>query len=130
MNSEVDELLRRMMQFWEHHDMDGFGALFSGDADFVNIFGDWLKGRDAIARDHAERHQTMFRTSRLAIEPPTVRALRQDIALVHWRWTMHDVRGPDGNVLGNKTGLMLQVMERGSEGWRIVASHNTETGRR
>ncbi len=51
----ISSVLDRMMDVWQRHDMEGFGALFTDDADFVNIFGDWLKGRRQITEDHAGR---------------------------------------------------------------------------
>jgi uncharacterized protein (TIGR02246 family) len=127
MNDTIEAVLQRVTEAWDAHDMEAFGEAFAPNADFVNIFGQWLRGRDAIVRDHAARHAAMFRTARLAMERPTIRAVRPDVALVHWHWRMHDVRGADGNIVGDKAGLMLQVFERHAGRWWVVASHNTET---
>ena len=35
----------RFAEAWNRHDMDAFGALFTRDADFVNVTGQLWKGR-------------------------------------------------------------------------------------
>jgi hypothetical protein len=40
---------------WNRHDMAAFGALYAENADFVNVRGLWLRGRDAIQEHHAGR---------------------------------------------------------------------------
>ncbi|WP_245493329.1 MULTISPECIES: SgcJ/EcaC family oxidoreductase [unclassified Mesorhizobium] len=50
---------------WNRHDMEDFGALFSEDANFVNVVGMWWKNRSEIEAAHRATHETMFRDSRL-----------------------------------------------------------------
>ncbi|WP_292168650.1 hypothetical protein [Mesorhizobium sp.] len=45
--------------------MDDLGALFSEDANFVNVVGMWWKNRSEIEAAHRATHETMFRESRL-----------------------------------------------------------------
>jgi uncharacterized protein (TIGR02246 family) len=39
--------------------MDAFGKLFAIDADFVNVAGNWWKGRQEIQMQHAYSHGTI-----------------------------------------------------------------------
>jgi len=129
MNS-VEALTAAMVEAWNRHDMEAFGNLFVESADFVNIFGDLLKGRDHIVTEHAARHRSMFRAARLTIHSTDVRNLRPDIAVVRSRWQMDDLQHPDGKAAPSRTGLLIHVMERGDGGWHIVATQNTEIARR
>jgi uncharacterized protein (TIGR02246 family) len=129
MNS-IEAVTAGMIEAWNRHDMEAFGILFIESADFVNIFGDWLKGRDHIVTEHAARHRSMFRAARLTIHSTDVRNLRPDIAVVRSRWQMDGLQDPDGKPAPSRTGLLMHVMERGDGGWRIVATQNTEIARR
>jgi uncharacterized protein (TIGR02246 family) len=129
MNS-IDALTAGMVEAWNRHDMEGFGNLYVDSADFVNIFGDLLKGRDHIVKEHAARHRSMFRAARLTIHSTDVRNLRPDIAVVRSRWQMDGLQDPDGKATPSRTGLLMHVVERRDGGWRIVATQNTEIARR
>lgn len=41
---------------WNNHDMDSFGKLFAPDADFVNVTGIHMKGRNEIQSHHSWSH--------------------------------------------------------------------------
>ncbi|HWQ37911.1 MAG TPA: SgcJ/EcaC family oxidoreductase [Burkholderiales bacterium] len=125
----VDALNQEMMAVWNRHDMEGFGNLYLENADFVNIFGDWLRGRAQIVSEHARRHLSMFRTARLTIQSTDVRCMRPDIVVVRSRWRMDGILDPEGNPAPSRSGLLMHVMERGEGGWRIVATQNTEIAR-
>jgi len=60
-------------------------SLRRADADFVNIRGEHLRGRHAIAAGHAEIFRTIYAgsTNRYTVED--ARLLRPEVALVHVR---------------------------------------------
>lgn len=80
-----DAVLERILESWNLHDMEAFGSLFAVDSDFVNIFGDWWKGRARIVQEHASRHRNVFRSSRFISGATEARFLGADVALVRSR---------------------------------------------
>src|SRR5688572_20229267 len=77
---------REMAESWNAHDMRRFAALFTSDADFVNVAGTHWKGREQIEAEHARLHAGQFRESVLAVDEVTVQFPTRDMALVHVLW--------------------------------------------
>jgi uncharacterized protein (TIGR02246 family) len=102
------------------------GDLYRADADFVNIFGGYLQGRDEIVREHTERHKVMFAAARMANTAPLIRQLTPTLALARVAWTMRGITGLDGKLAADREGLMLHVLEQVSGEWSIVTTQNTE----
>ncbi|MDX8512638.1 SgcJ/EcaC family oxidoreductase [Mesorhizobium captivum] len=44
--SKPEDVATAFADAWNRHDMDDFAALFSEDANFVNVVGMWWKNRD------------------------------------------------------------------------------------
>jgi len=53
---------------WNIHDVEALGTLFHEDATFVNRFGHYVRGVDAIIELHASIHATIYSDSQLANE--------------------------------------------------------------
>ncbi|MGA2418973.1 MAG: SgcJ/EcaC family oxidoreductase [Candidatus Acidiferrum sp.] len=128
-------------QNWNNHDMDAFGNLFATDADFVNVAGDWWKGRQDIQMEHAYSHGTIpadtkgfealrtyygiFKSSTLRFTQMEVRFLRRDVAVAHASWELlGDTRTPNP-----RQGIFTFVLARQDGGWFIAAAQNTESKR-
>lgn len=124
---------------WNHHDMDAFGKLFAPDAEFVNVAGYMMKGRQDIQIHHAWSHGTvpestfpkanpthygMFKHSTMKFNQVDVRLLRTDVAVAHVSWELFgDSRTP------KRHGVLLFVLTRKDGGWLIAAAQNTEINR-
>ncbi len=124
--SEVAQVVAGFAEAWNRHDMDAFGALFAPDAEFVNVVGIWWKGREQIREAHAFTHATMFRDSRLDLLDTQVRFPAPGIAIARSRWSLEGHRDPDGRTLPRRTGILVNVLRRGEDGWSIVDSQNTD----
>jgi ketosteroid isomerase-like protein len=126
---------------WNSHDMNSFGKLFASDADFVNVTGILMKGRQEIQSHHAWSHgaipenthvpQTLpknygiFKNSTMRFDTIDVRFLRKDVALAHVNWQLYgDVRTST-----SRHGVFLFVLTREEQGWQIAAAQNTEINR-
>jgi uncharacterized protein (TIGR02246 family) len=79
----VHSLLQRLNEAWAQGDADAFGAVFAEDADYVVFDGTHLKGRAAIVGAHRPLFQGFMRGSRLGGDPPTMRFVTPDVALIH-----------------------------------------------
>jgi uncharacterized protein (TIGR02246 family) len=111
---------------WNSHDAAALAALFAEDADFVNVVGIWWRDRRAIEEAHAFAHRTFFRNSRLSMDEVAVKHLGTDLATVHCTWTLVGQEEPDGTVGEPRRGILLFVVSRGPEGWRIRTAQNTD----
>jgi uncharacterized protein (TIGR02246 family) len=111
---------------WNGHDMHALGDLFADDADFIDVFGNWFKGRAAFEQVLAERHRSVFAESHFTRKDAAVRRVSPGLAIVHAVIELTGATGPDGQPLAPTLGVMSYVMEReGPEGWRILAFQNT-----
>ena len=81
---------------WNRHDMAALAALFTEDAEFVNVVGLWWRTRAEIEAAHAATHATMFRDSRLKGDMAEVTSLGPGIAALHVTWTLTGQSTPDG----------------------------------
>lgn len=124
---------------WNNHDMDAFGKLFAPDADFVNVGGSMMKGRQDIQTHHAWSHGTVpestfpnanpahygiFKHSTMKFNQVDVRSLRTDVVVAHVSWELFgDSRIP------RRHGVLLFVLTRKDGEWLIAAAQNTEINR-
>jgi uncharacterized protein (TIGR02246 family) len=103
--------------------MESFGALFHEDATFVNRFGHYVRGVDAIIQLHAPLHATIYSDSTLQNELIDVVAIRDDAAIVHfWSRLTVGAAHPAGRHAVDT--LILAVLTRQVNEWRIMAIEN------
>jgi len=137
----VRKTVEGFSQSWNDHDMEAFSKLFATDADFVNVAGDWWKGRKEIETQHAYSHGTIpadttgfealrvyhgiFKTSTIRFTEIDVRFLRRDVALAHASWELLG----DTRTQNPRHGLLTFVLTRQESGWLIAAAQNTEINR-
>ena len=115
-------LAARLESAWNAGDGAGFTAPFAEDADFVNVLGMHVRGRDAIAAGHEQIFRTVYAGSRVAYQVEGARLLRPDVALVHVQAGL-DV--PGGPMAGHHAARYSLVLTRDGGEWRIASFHNT-----
>jgi uncharacterized protein (TIGR02246 family) len=111
---------------WNRHDLAAGFACFAEDADFVNVVGQWWRGRYEIVERLGECHGDRFRDSTLRITSVSIRFLRFDVAVVHLTWTLAGDRGPDGKGLPLRRGIITLTCSRVKRRWSFDAAQNTE----
>ena len=111
---------------WNRHDMAAFAALYTENADFVNVLGVWLRGRTGIQEHHATIHAARMKTSLLTALETEVRFLHPDVALIHVHWELTGQAGPDGAVLPTRQGILSHVIVKTGRKWRITSTQNTD----
>jgi uncharacterized protein (TIGR02246 family) len=108
---------------WNAHDMAALDALFHEDASFVNRFGHYVRGVDAIAGLHAPIHATIYSDSTLENELVDVVPIGDDAAVVHfWSRLRAGAAHPAGPHAVDT--LILAVLTRQAGAWRIKALEN------
>lgn len=122
---------------WNRASAAELSAVFSADADFVNVVGFWWRGHRQIEHNHAIGFRDMFPDTHLEFERTRVRLLGPDHAVVHARWAMTGqvVPGEGGEAAGDRAaarggvrrGVFSFVVSRHTDGgWLAVSGHNTD----
>lgn len=111
---------------WMARDAGALAALFSEDADFVNVVGIWWEDRASIEKAHGYALGSFFAESRLVPGRVKLRMLGEELALVHCRFTLTGQQAPDGTVAGRRATILLFVMRRCDTGWTCIAAQNTD----
>jgi uncharacterized protein (TIGR02246 family) len=120
---EADEpalraLVGRLAEAWAAGDGTAYGALFTGDADYVTFGGDLQKGRQAIAAAHQQLFDGPLKGSRLDLQFRSARALAPGVVVLHVTGGIVE-RGQPALVPGRDS-MMTAVAVKGSDGWRIT----------
>ena len=118
-----EDALRAFQTAWNTHDLDALRALFHEDASFVNRFGHYVRGVDAIIGMHAPIHATIYSDSTLANELIAVDAIGDDGAIVHF-WSRLTVGAAHPAGPHAVDTLILAVLTRRDGAWRIKALEN------
>ena len=111
---------------WNRHDLAAGFSFFAEDADFVNLVGQWWRGRHEIVERLGACHEDRFRDSMLRITSVSIRFLRFDVAVVHLTWTLSGDRGADGKGLPLRRGIITLTTSRFKGRWSFDAAQNTE----
>jgi uncharacterized protein (TIGR02246 family) len=108
---------------WNRHDMEALRTLFHDDATFVNRFGRYVRGIDAIVEMHVPIHATVYSDSTLDNELIDVIPIGADAAVVHfWSRLAAGPAHPAGAHAVDT--LILAVLTRQAGAWRIKALEN------
>lgn len=126
----IRRALAQQAQAWNEHDAKAWVAPFAEDAEFVNVLGTLLQGRQEIERRHAEIFSSIFARSRVEVTVRQVRVLAKGAAVAETDYALRDydrlppgIRPTDGD--GTLRSRMKYVWKLGPAGWRVIAAQNT-----
>ncbi len=108
---------------WNAHDMTALGALFNPNATFVNRFGHYVHGVEAILALHQPIHETIYRDSTLENELIDATPVGPGVTIVHcWSRLRAGPAHPAGE--HEVDTLILAVLTQHADRWRIQALEN------
>ena len=122
----IKDVIDSLADCWNRHDMQAFAQFFTQDADFVNVIGEWWKGRPEIMQAHEHSHATMFKDSTLRILETSVRGLKPDVAIARTLWELVGMVSPKGDMVPPRNGILTNVLIKEDGHWAIVAAQNTD----
>lgn len=109
---------------WNRHDAKGLAEQYHTDATWVNWFGAYSKGQQAILEHYQTVHGTYFKNSQYytrAIEDVTF--VKPDVAIMHVRTGLTgDERYPGQTFEFRRT----MVLTKRDGAWRILAGQNAK----
>jgi len=108
---------------WNAHDMNALGALFHDDATFVNRFGHYVRGIDAIVALHRPIHETIYRDSTLENELLDATPIADGAVVIHF-WSRLTAGSAHPAGPHQVDTLILAVLTRQNATWRIQALEN------
>ncbi len=117
-----EAVLRQLQDAWNAGDATAFGAPMAGDADFVTIRAEHLKGRDAIVASHRHVFSALYAGSRNELRLEGARMIDERVALVHARSVLHAPTGPLAGVHEARLSLVLVPV---GQDWEITSFHIT-----
>jgi uncharacterized protein (TIGR02246 family) len=121
--NKPEDAPRDFQTAWNNHDMDALARLFHPEATFVNRFGHYVRGVEAIVAMHAPIHATIYSDSTLENELIDVVPLGDAAVIVHfWSRLATGTAHPAGPHVVDT--LILAVLTRREDAWKIIALEN------
>jgi uncharacterized protein (TIGR02246 family) len=116
-------LLERVEAFNRHEGPQA--AVYTPDADFVNVYGMWRKGPAEIEGRQKERMGTVLKNAKITLIDLSIRFIRPDVALVHQKHEMSGMLDAEGKTMPPHQELGIRVMVKEHGKWLTTAFHNT-----
>ncbi|GAX42293.1 hypothetical protein NIES4075_32930 [Tolypothrix sp. NIES-4075] len=123
---EIKAIMQSFADAWNVYDAMQLAELFTEDADFINVAGQWWKGRTELVQGHANAFSNHLKNTQMHFPDTTVKFLKPDLAICHSTWEMSGLTRPDGTSLPTKYGVLSAIAQQDGQ-WQLVAVHNTET---
>jgi uncharacterized protein (TIGR02246 family) len=121
----VRRIPQAFAEAWAKHDGEQLSGIMSENVDFVNVGGDWLRGRADFALYHSRLLSVRFRDSRLTPLEISVRCLRPDLAVLHWSWRIEGDRNFDLTPRKPRYGLFTMIVAKTGGQWLVAIAQNT-----
>jgi len=104
--------------------MDSMGSLLRDDVDFINVAGQWLKGKKQTVDVHKERHEVVFKNSTWITDSVHIKYIKSDVAIIHIGWGLSGDVDPDGSIRQPRHGIFTWVVTKMNKEWLILSVHN------
>jgi uncharacterized protein (TIGR02246 family) len=116
-------LLGELETAWNAGDGQAFGRAYADGASFVNVRGEHVVGRGAIAGGHQGIFDSIYRDSTNRMELVSAEALADGVVLAV---SAHTLDVPGGPLAGRHRATCTSVLTRLADGrWVFASSQNT-----
>ena len=122
----LKQVLTGFVEAWNQHDAKAFSMVFAEDADFTNVRGMSAHGRTEVEKFHAPIFAKNFKDTHQTMTDTKIRFITPDVVAVDARWEMTGAKGPDGQDIPLRKGLLNFIMTRSSDQWLITVMHNMD----
>lgn len=119
----LHRLLQALIDAWAAGDADAYADLFTEDAAYIGFDGVTQAGRAAIAETHRPLFGKWIKGSRLIGNPPNIRFLAPDVALIHSQGDT--VLAGKATPEPERESVQTLVAVKQDGIWRFTAFHNT-----
>jgi uncharacterized protein (TIGR02246 family) len=118
--STARALADRYASAWNAGDMAAFGALYVADARYVNISGDVLRGRGAIADVHRRNRASYASSVRMTAQLEGARAITEDAIVAVVRLEIVNDPAKPGAISPSR--VTFTLVRRDAD-WKIAQAH-------
>ena len=122
----IRKTLADFIEAWNKHDAKAFSMVFAEDADFTNVRGVSAHGRTEVEKFHAPLFATRFKDTNQKMTKTKIRFIRPDVAAIDAWWEMTGAKGPEGQDIPLRKGLLNFVMTKEGNKWLIMVMHNMD----
>ena len=120
----IEDLVQQLVEAFNAKDAEAFGALFADDAEFVNIFGARMRGRNGIIDGHRQVFGTALKGTTLTLEGLDTITLGPDAAVSHATWRRDRDADAPATALPPGRGVFTLVGRQTGDGWKLAAATN------
>jgi len=124
--ARIKKVLTDFIDAWNKHDAKAFSMVFAEDADFTNVGGNSKHGRNEIEKHHAPSFASKWKDSHQEITQSKIRFIKPDVAAIDAWWELTGIKGPDGQDMPKRKGLLNFIMTKNVDTWLIVVMHNMD----
>ncbi len=119
-------LFSEFTEAFNAHDAAQLADLFTEDANFVNIFGQFMPGRDGIESGHADAFDSRIAVADLNLDKVKVVDVDSEVVVMYGFWTLKQPDGADAALsVPDGSGILTGVAECAGREWRFAAVSNT-----
>ena len=123
----VRKVLASFDEAFNKHDADAVAALYTDDAEFINISGMWWRGRAEIRRGTAFVLANIFQNTTIQTDSVSVRFPTRDTAIaVIAQHTVGSFVLPDGTRISSTNARLTYFLVKVGGRWMIAGGQNTE----
>src|SRR5262245_33070833 len=105
-------------------DAQSLGEIFTDDAEFVNILGMRMRGREGIVAGHAWAFAGPLQGRAIEFDAVDVLQVTDHVCVMHGHCLRRRLPDAPAEGLPDGASILVFVARRGSEGWQAVAATN------
>ena len=122
----AEQTIHRFVDSWNRADGAAYGENYWPDAELVNPSGQIVSGRDAIAKEHVDLWNSIFKGGHMEAKLRRVRRLDASHIIVDFDPVLSDIAHPPPGAKGNTIRTHLKhILEKRHGEWKVVAAQNT-----
>lgn len=122
----IREVFTDYVVFWNNHEIDRWGALFTKDTKFITWSGGRYDSNEANIESHKKAHKFLQESKQnmtYKLDDITIKFLHDDIALVYATWIWKDFKNDDS--VEDRSGHLTMVLIKSNDRWLIKTTQNT-----
>lgn len=126
--SAIQGLIKEYTVSWNQKSGEGFGNVFTQDADFVNIFGNHYYGREEIEQRHIKILNSFLKASTFTVTNVELREVQPGLVIGHVNWKVEKPTNQKSKHKGlgkSMEGIFSHVFVKQADQWEITATQNT-----
>ena len=127
--SAVQAIVSEFANSWNRHDMKTMHELDAEDVEWINVTGNYWRGKAVVYKGHDTIHRTIFAKTSMTVDAMVIRSIAPDVAIVVATMRFGPVVTPLGQELPElKTRGSFTLVKRDGV-WKIAHFQNTTVDR-